>query len=191
MQWPSANTRKHMAASIKEFKHQVRNNPSLYYGFFGALAVETAALCYVNPWLSFAVNGLGMGSLTALMIFGQAMEGQRRKHEYDYDVYANIKLGRDETVRQLASKTHYQEDSLEVLKEQNTTYLYEALNSYNDRSECNMRQASHYLRAAEIFLAHHADSDAVIERLKRNSPSNVKGVQWLEMHQKKHKVKLP
>lgn len=185
LQWPS------MKKSFKEFKHQFNNNHNIHYPLFIAYAAETIALGYVNPWLSFAVNGLGMGCLALLMIFGQAPAADMRKLDYDKAIYVFMRSGRAEVVTDLASHNEYRETNKEVLKAQNTKYLYQALCGYHqEQSKGNSSHAAHYLQAAEILLAHHADSDVVIQQLKQNYSDNI-GITWLEIKQgTNHKAKL-
>lgn len=181
-----------MKKSFKEFKHQFNKNPNFHYGLFGAVAAETIAMWYVNPWISVAVNGLGFGPIFFLLIFGQEIEAEKRKLYYDTDVYEYMALGRDFNIEDLASQNHYQEKSVEALKEQNTHYLYEALCAYHqERAQNNFSKANHYLRAAEILLKRHADSIAVIQRLKERYASNYDGLHWLEMYQSDHTTKIP
>lgn len=189
MNWLSPGAQK----SLKEFRHQNKGDPYFYCAAFGFLAIESAALCLVSPWLSVAVNGLGMVPLIGLMVFGQEYAADIRKLDHDRDMYTYIKLGQAHEVCYHASRTHYGEKDPEILKDQNTVYLYESLRMYQQcKTSTNAQEQKYsqkYLQAAEIIIKYPTDQESVHARLQQNYPDNRLAIDWLM--QRNGKCKLP
>lgn len=170
-------------ASIKDFKYRFKKNPCEYFKVGTLFTACLVASWYVHPVLPFGISGL-MGGLIYLDLYGGATRVIHRRDDHTLSASAYITCENFSAFTTHISTNHYEENDYEALAQQNTLYLCEVLRTYAQCSPSEMRRYEH---AAEILLAHHANTQSVLQWL----PATHKGRQWLEMQQTTHKAKIP
>lgn len=170
-------------ASIKDFKYRFKKNPCEYFKV-GALFSACLVLSWqVHPAICL-VPSLLMGGLVYVDLFAGTTSGIRRRHDHAAIAFDHILHANFSAFATHISKNHYEETDYETLKQQNTLYLSDILDKYDQGHHSDRRT---YIQAAEILLAHHANTESVLQWL----PPTHKGRQWLELHLANRKAKLP
>lgn len=154
---------KDLSAVAKELKYAIKQEPGLFSAVGAICATATVGVYYINPWLC----AWPTAALTSIP-FIAFIEAAQRKYRYKSKTFSAITDGDFVQVTEFASKTCYDETDPQALKEQNTEFLFEALDLYDDCvfRKSNYQEAYNYSHAALIFLKHQANVKKVSDVLK-------------------------
>lgn len=180
---PAPSRLQKITAALKELKYELQESPLLYSALGTAYIIITVEAYRLSPLLcagAHAVTTYPHLFLAAHIIPSQA---QTRKRHHQTLTFCSVRDGDFQKVTEFASRNQYGQIDAQNLKEQNTEFLFEALDQYTDcfrYTTFNQKEADNYLKAARIFLNHHADVKKVKEAL--NKYYMPKATEWLEQN---------
>lgn len=172
-----------IAANLKELGYSLNQHPVLCGLYVSVLAAGTAFTWNMHPLACVGLHYFTTVPTTVFLAEILTHEVARRKSNHRTLAFFSVEKEEFDKVTQFASKTCYEETDPAALKEQNTEFLFEALDKYNECGYYNTQKqnAAKYAQAASIFLKHHADREKILHILTHdlNMPH---AQQWLTLN---------
>jgi hypothetical protein len=176
-----------VAANLKELGYSLKQQPLLSGLCASLLVAGTAFTWNIHPLACVGLHYFTTLPTTIVLAEVLRYEVARRKSNHRTLAFFSIEKKEFDKVTQFASKTCYEETDPAALKEQNTEFLFEALDKYNECGYYTSQkyEAAKYAQAAEIFIKHHADVKKVKEILSNYYMP--KASEWFEQNASEQK----
>lgn len=185
---PAPTRLQNIAVALKELKYEIQESPLLFSALGTAYAIITVEMYRISPLLCVGVHAVTTYPSLFLAAHIIPSEANTRKKHHQTLTFCSIRNGDFQKVTEYASQNQYGQSDQENLEEQNTEFLFEALDQYNGcfgYTTFDQQSADNYLQAAEIFIKHHADVKKVKEILSKYYMP--KASKWLLDNAPEHK----